>query len=132
MGKRTRSNTAEVRREFAQQVKAATKDLPKRVIAEKLGISRQMLNLYLREKATPGGEVIKRACDEWQLTLSIKGFVFAGDAFSAEVKPSTAEDIVQPTLFDLLEKLQANQLEAIIVGRIGDSFHLELRIKSAA
>ena len=133
MSKRKHSNTEALRAEFALQLATAIKGINKSLAAKKLGVSRQMLRLYLNEMATPGGEVIKRACDEWRLSLSIKGFQFSGEAFAADRKPHKREDhLPQLSLLDLLEKLQNDQLEAQIVGREGDSFYLKLRIKLAA
>ena len=133
MAKKEHSNTEALRTEFARQLSAATKDLSKKEVAEKLGISRQMLHRYLARLATPGGEVIKTACDQWNLTLSIKGFEFTGDSFSIERTAGKAQpESPQPTLFDLLGTLSSDQLEAEIVGREGDSFYLRLRIKAAA
>jgi transcriptional regulator with XRE-family HTH domain len=133
MAKRKHSNTDELRAEFARQLSEAIKGTSKNLAANKLGISRQMLRLYLKGKATPGGEVIKKACDEWCLTLSIKGFQFAGEAFASNVKPRGRQDkLSEPSLFDLLDKLEKNQIEAEVVGREGDSFYLRFRIKLAA
>jgi transcriptional regulator with XRE-family HTH domain len=133
MPKRKHSNTDELRAEFAKQLSAAIKGISKKLAADKLGISRQMLRLYLKGTATPGGEVIKKACDEWGLSLSIKGFQFAGDAFTSNVKLRGRQDkLPEPSLFDLLEKLEKKQVEAEVVGREGDSFYLRFRIKFAA
>jgi transcriptional regulator with XRE-family HTH domain len=133
MAKRKHSNTDELRAEFARQLSEAIKGISKNQAADKLGISRQMLRLYLKGMATPGGEVIKKACDEWRLTLSIKGFQFAGEAFASNVKPRGRQDkLSEPSLFDLLDKLEKNQIEAEVVGREGDSFYLRFRIKLAA
>ena len=133
MPKRKHSNTDELRAEFARQLTNAIKGISRKLAADKLGISRQMLRLYLKGMATPGGEVIKKACDEWRLSLSIKGFQFTGDAFASEVKPrGRQEKLPEPSLFDLLDKLEKNQIEAEVVGREGDSFYLRFRIKLAA
>jgi transcriptional regulator with XRE-family HTH domain len=133
MPKKKHSNTDELRAEFARRLSDAIKDISRKLAADKLGISRQMLRLYLKGMATPGGEVIKKACDEWHLTLSIKGFQFTGDAFASEAKSQDRQrKPPEPGLFDLLDKLEKDQLEAEIVGREGDSFYLRLRIKLAA
>lgn len=133
MSKKRHSNTDALRKEFARQLSAATKNLSKKAVAQKLDISRQMLHLYLKGRATPGGEVIKKACDQWNLTLSIKGFEFTGGSFSIDgAAEKTQPESPQPTLFDLLGTLNSDQLEAEIVGREGDSFYLRLRIKAAA
>ena len=132
MSKRKHSNTEALRAEFASKLSAAIGGLSKQLAAEKLGISRQMLRLYLKEMATPGGEVIKRACDEWKLSLSIKGFEFSAGDFVEAKSPKNENEPAQLGLFDLLAKLQDDQLEAQIVGREGDSFYLRVRIKIAA
>jgi transcriptional regulator with XRE-family HTH domain len=131
--KKKHSNTDELRTEFSRKLSDAIKGISKKIAAEKLGISRQMLRLYLKGTATPGGEVIKKACDEWGLSLSIKGFQFTGDAFASNVKSKGRQSkLSEPSLFDLLDKLEKNQIEAEVVGREGDSFYLRFRIKLAA
>jgi transcriptional regulator with XRE-family HTH domain len=133
MPKRKHSNTEALRAEFSKKLSAAIKGSSRKLAADKLGISRQMLRLYLKGLSTPGGEVIQKACDEWHLSLSIKGFDFTGEAFVSEAKPRVREArLVEPSLFDLLDKLQKNQIEAEVVGREGDSFYLRFRIKLAA
>jgi transcriptional regulator with XRE-family HTH domain len=133
MPKRKHSNTDALRSEFAKQLSSAIKGISKNSAADKLGISRQMLRLYLKGLATPGGEVIKKACDEWHLSLSIKGFQFSGEAFESKTKTRGSQSKVPDrTLFDLLDKLEKNQIEAEVVGREGDSFYLRFRIKLAA
>jgi hypothetical protein len=89
---------------------------------------------HLRTKISPpGGEVIKKACDEWDLSLSIKGFQFTRDAFASNVKSKGRQSkLSEPSLFDLLDKLEKKQIEAEVVGREGDSFYLRFRIKLAA
>jgi transcriptional regulator with XRE-family HTH domain len=133
VAKKKHSNTEALRSEFSRQLANAIKDISRNTAANKLGISRQMLRLYLNGSATPGGEVIKKACDEWGLSLSIKGFQFSGDDFAGEPVPrKRGRKTEQISLFALLEGLKANQLEAEITGRQGNSFCLTLRIKVAA
>ena len=119
-----------MRAEFGSQLAKAIRGLSKREAAEKLGVTRQMLNRYLKGKSTPGGEVIRRACEEWKFTLSIRGFEFKSGAFGgASKRRSEAAKVAQLSLLDLLERIRNDQLEAKIVGREGDSFYLKLRIK---
>jgi transcriptional regulator with XRE-family HTH domain len=133
MPQKSSENTAALRAEFASQLAKAIRGLSKREAAEKLGVTRQMLNRYLKGKSTPGGEIIKRACDEWKLTLSVRGFDFKGGAFEARPRRrSEATKAAQLSLLDLLDKIRNDQLEAKIVGREGDSFYLRLRIKVVA
>lgn len=135
MPKRNHSNTEALRREFSAELAAAIGTGSKKQAADKLGVTRQMLRLYLKGKATPGGEVIKKACDEWNLSLSIKGFRFTGEDFAASGASGEAKAVpvqLELSLAEVLGKLQSNQLEAEVIGREGDSFYLRLRIKLAA
>ena len=131
MPQKPSENTAALRAEFAAQLSKAISGVRKQEAADKLGITRQMLNRYLKGKSTPGGEIIKRACENWKLTLSVRGFEFKSGAFDAPRRPrSEAAKAGQLSLLDLLDKIRNDQLEAKIVGREGDSFYLKLRIKA--
>jgi len=133
MPQRSSANTDALRSDFAAQLSKAIRGLSKQAAAEKLGISPQMLNRYLRGKSTPGAEVVKRACDEWKLTLSVRGFQFKAGAFESHSKrPADISKVAQLSLLDLLAKLGNDQVEAKIDGRKGDSFYLTLRIKVVA
>jgi len=70
-------------------------------------------------RATPGGEVIKRACDHWNVKLTVNGFEFSGPAFETRKKPPP-------------ETLTDQNLEAKVVGKVGASFYLQIRIKDAS
>ncbi len=133
MPQKPSENTAALRAEFAAQLSKAISGMRKQEAAEKLGITRQMLNRYLKGKSTPGGEVIKRACESWKLSLSVRGFEFKRGAFDTPPKRrSETAKAAQLSLLDLLDKIRNDQLEARIVGREGDSFYLKLRIKVVA
>lgn len=133
MPQKSSENTDALRTEFAAQLSKAIRGLSKKAAANKLKITPQMLNRYLKGKSTPGAEVVKRACDEWKLTLSVRGFEFKGGAFDTPPRRrSEAARLAQLNLVDLLDKIRNDQLEAKIVGREGDSFYLELRIKVVA
>jgi transcriptional regulator with XRE-family HTH domain len=133
MPQRSSANTDALRTDFAAQLSKAIRGLSKQAAADKLGITRQMLNRYLRGQSTPGAEVVKRACDEWKLTLSIRGFQFKAGAFESHPKrQSDSSKVAQLSLLDLLAKLGKDQVEAKIDGRKGDSFYLTLRIKVVA
>lgn len=130
MPQKSSENTDALRTEFAAQLSKAIRGLSKKAAADKLKVSRQMLNRYLKGKSTPSAEIVKRACEEWKLTLSVRGFEFKGGAFETRPKRrSEASKVAQLNMLDLFEKIKNNQLEAKIVGREGDSFCLQLRIK---
>jgi transcriptional regulator with XRE-family HTH domain len=125
-------NTVALREEFATRLSKAIVGISRQEAAEKLGVSRQMLTRYLNGTATPGGEVIRKACAHWKLTLSVRGFEFTGDAFDIPRQRLKAVRGTQLNLLELLDKLRNDQLQAKIVGREGDSLFLELRIKVVA
>ena len=133
MAKKTHSNTDELRAEFARKLSAATTGLSKKQVADKLDISRQMLYQYLSEKATPGGEVIQKACAEWKLTLTIKGTPFTGGAFGSDANErEKGREPEQLTLADLLDKVRKDQVEAKIVSCNRGIFTITLQIKEVA
>jgi transcriptional regulator with XRE-family HTH domain len=126
-------NTAALRTDFAAKLSKAITGMRRQEAANKLEITRQMLNRYLKGKSTPGAEVVKRACENWNLTLSVRGFEFKSEAFETPSKRrSRKAKEEQLNLLDLLDKIRNDQLEAKIVGREGDSFYLQLRIKVVA
>lgn len=114
------------------EIREKDKRLNKTKIAEVLQIKRQTLWLYTKGRATPGGEVIKRACDHWKVKLTVKGFEFSGAAFETRKKTPPEGLPTQPSLFDVLGTLTNRNLEAKVVGKVGDSFYLEIRIKNAS
>jgi len=134
MPQKRSENTDALRSEFAARLAKAIAGISKQEAATKLGISRQMLRLYLKGKATPSCEIVKRACDEWKLSLSVRGFEFSAEAFAKAPRRQGAnkDQAVQLSLLELLDRLRSDQLEAKIVGREGDSFYLKLRIKVVA
>ncbi len=113
-------------------VRQRNEGLKEKEIAEVLQVKRQTLWLYTKGRATPGGEVIKRACDHWKVKLTVKGFEFSGAAFETKKKAPQEALPPQPGLFDLLGTLTSRNLEAKVVGRVGDSFYLQIRIKEAS
>jgi transcriptional regulator with XRE-family HTH domain len=128
-----RSNDPELRREIARQLQHAidAKGLTKSQAAELLQVKRQTLWLYLKEKSTPGGEVLKKACELLDMKVHFKDYEFGAAAFgpSSSSGPPVPQQI---GLFEVLEDLTSEQLEAKVVGRVGDYFELKVRIKSNA
>jgi hypothetical protein len=113
------------------EIRERDKTLNKAKIAEILQIRRQTLWLYSKGQTTPGGEVIKRACDHWKVRLTVKGFEFSGSAFETRKKAPPEGLPIQRNLFDVLGTLTNQNLEAKVVGKVGDSFYLQIRIKNA-
>ena len=97
--------------------------------AELLQVHRQSLWLYLKKKATPGGEVLGRACRLWEITLSVRGFQFSEDAFTIPEKQARETLPQQLSLLDILQTLREEQLDVKIVGKVGNAFEVKLLIK---
>jgi transcriptional regulator with XRE-family HTH domain len=105
-------------------------NLTKSRAAELLGIERQTLWLYLRGKATPGGDVLRRAFELWGLKIELGGYVITKESFGPNREPDrrVAEQL---NLLDQLEKLNNDQLEVAAIGRRGDYFEFKIRIKTS-
>lgn len=97
--------------------------------AEELGIRRQTLWLYLNEKSMPGGAVLGRACDLWNLSLNVDGFTFTKEAFARQTK--TRPRTKQLDLFDLVDRIRPDQIKTRLIGGT-DVFELRVRIKAAS
>ena len=120
-----------LREEIALKIQKAITDnrLTYGRASELLEIRRQTLWLYLRKKATPGGEVLRRACRLWDITLSVKGFQFSEEAFATPRRTPSEALPQQLSLLDVLQTIREDQLEVAVVGRVGDAFEVKLRIK---
>lgn len=128
-----RSADSELRREIARRLKEAIRDndLTNTKAAELLKVKRQTLWLYLKEKATPGGDVLRRAFELWGITLKLPGFVITRETLGPE--PPPREKLPeQLSLIDLLDRIEDRQLEATVIGRREDYFELKLRIRARA
>jgi transcriptional regulator with XRE-family HTH domain len=122
----------EWRHEIAVRFQQAIKErnLSNTEAAKTLGIKRQTLWLYLREKATPGGDILKKACEAWGITISRKGVEFAAGAFGGLQQPAQME-AKQLSLLEALELLRGAQLDTQVVGKTGNYFELRIRIRSS-
>lgn len=128
-----RSADSELRQEIASRFKEAIRDhnLTNTKAAELLKVKRQTLWLYLKEKATPGGDVLRRAFELWGITLKLPGFVITRETLGPE--PPPPEKLPeQLSLIDLLDRIEDRQLEATVIGRREDYFELKVRIKARA
>jgi transcriptional regulator with XRE-family HTH domain len=127
-----RRPNVEFRHEVSVRLREAIRDngLTISVAAKMLRVTRQTLWLYLNERSTPGGEVLKRACKLWKLTLNVEGFSFTSDAFGPEKK--TQPRAQQLDLFRALEKLRPDQIDTRVIGCVRGFFELRVRIKIAS
>jgi transcriptional regulator with XRE-family HTH domain len=97
--------------------------------AEMLGVKRQTMWLYLNRKATPGGDILRRACQLWGISITRKGVEFSPGAFGPDRK-AAGPPPKQMGLFDALEMLRDAKLEAEVIGKSGEYFDLRIRIRS--
>ena len=127
-----RRPNADFRHEIAGRLREAIQDnhLTISKAAKLLGVTRQSLWLYLNEKSTPGGEILKKACKLWKLTLNLEGFSFTSEAFGPERKALPRPQ--QLDLFRALEKLRPDQIDTRVIGRVRGFFELRVRIKIAS
>jgi transcriptional regulator with XRE-family HTH domain len=127
-----KSADLEWRHEIASRFRAAIKKahVTNAQAASMLGVKRQTMWLYLKEKATPGGDVLRRACQLWGISISRSGVEFPAGAFGQERRkaPPPAR---QMGLFDALEMLREAQLETEVIGQRGNYFELRIRIHSS-
>jgi transcriptional regulator with XRE-family HTH domain len=106
-------------------------NLTKSKAAELLQVKRQTLWLYLRGKATPGGEVLRRAFELWGLKIELGTYVITKESFGPKPEPD-GRAAEQLDLLDQLEKLSNDQLEVAAMGRRGEYFEFKIRIRAGA
>jgi transcriptional regulator with XRE-family HTH domain len=127
-----RPTNPELRHEIAVRFREAIEinGLTMSEAAAQLGVRRQTLWLYLNEKSMPGGEVLRKACQHWKLSLNIKGFGFTSAAFGPpKDKPQKVE---QYDLFRALNQIEEKQIKTTVVRRVGEFVELRVRIKVAS
>src|SRR5690348_4301610 len=120
-----RASDKEWRREIAKRFREAIykRRLTNKRAAEILGVKRQTLWLYLNDKATPGGDVLRKACEEWGITINRKGVEFSSGAFGSSKQAGRSPmKAKQLSLFEALELLREAQLDTEVLGRTGQYF----------
>lgn len=88
------------RRDIANQLRAAMKNrgLNQTAAARELAITKQALSQYLREKSTPQGEILARACAKWRIAVRYRDTKFKLGALEA-VRTRTTPEALQLDLF---------------------------------
>lgn len=76
--------------------------------ATALGTSRQAISLYLKQRATPGPDILHRACEIWSLELQIEGTTTKAGTFPVRKIPKT--EVQQTPLFAALNSFEDRQL----------------------
>ncbi len=127
-----KSADLEWRSEIAARFREAIRkrNLSNAQAAAMLDVKRQTMWLYLNEKATPGGDVLRKACQQWGISISRRGAEFHAGAFGPERK-APAPRAKQLNLFEALEMLREAQLETEVIGKSGQYFELRIRIRSS-
>jgi transcriptional regulator with XRE-family HTH domain len=98
--------------------------------ADELRISRQAMSLYLRERATPSAEIIRRACQKWSLSLDVNGNIVSESSFPQEHRgPLSAPPLQLWLLPDALDSLNNENVKVKIARKLSDSVDLEVRIE---
>jgi hypothetical protein len=94
--------------------------------AHRLGVSRQAINLYLYEKATPGSEVLRRAIAIWNLSLVIEGVTLDSGSFGVPKGPRRTPR--QTLLFNPMTSVGNEQLRVVVLKRSPKTIDLKVSI----
>lgn len=120
--------------EFARKLRQAiVGKMTKKLAAATLGVSRQMLDVYLNGKSTPGSDVILRAMKAWGFPLKYRGREVMSSqlvrptAGGADVPP---EQLLLP-LRDAIHSLDEGDLNIRIAKKEADRIELQVSIRFA-
>ena len=118
---RLRSELAKaLKKEFGSKRGAAAQ------AANNAGISRQAMNLYLHEKATPSAETLRLLLSALNLDLNIEGATVSSANFPTRKRPRRA--ISQRDLFSAISSVSNSQLKVRVVRKGPDSMDLKVTI----
>lgn len=109
--------------------------LTKTAAAEVLGITRQMLHLYLNDSEhQPRRRVLERACRAWDISFIAQGKRFDKNAFGPDQGPMVSHRVpVQLLLLpEAIERLDNANLAVKIVRKEAGRICLELDVKFCA
>lgn len=129
---RTSAADREFRSEVAKKLRQVMKDrnLTEADAARQLKISRQAFNKYVREEATPHGEILARACALWDVTLKYRGADFTGNAFIAT--PTKAQpEVLQMDLFAEPLKVENKHVLVTIQRSQKQTLQVTIQVKKA-
>lgn len=96
------------------------------IAAKKLDISKQALSLYLAEKATPGSEILRRICLQWNVAFDVEGAVTDSSSFRSP-RP-TVPPPEQMSLPDALSYMDNQQLSVKVLKKGPKSIDLQVSI----
>jgi hypothetical protein len=121
------SETEELlRAELSKALKAAIGEKRGNITAaaKSIGISKQTLSLYIRRKATPGAEILRKICAQWNLQLNIHGALVDASG-PAEKTPERAEQLF---LFEAIAQVEDSGLQVAVLRRLDESIDLKVTI----
>jgi hypothetical protein len=117
------------RAEFATALSAVIgkdRGAPSRA-ADKLGVSRQAMSLYLGRKATPNSSILSKAFMVWpKLNLNVEGIPLNSNSFKVP-QPQSASP-VQMLLFDAISEVEDRQLNVRVLKKGVHSIELKVSI----
>jgi len=115
---------AEIARKLLAQIGAKRGARTK--AAATLGVCKQAMSLYLNEKATPGSEVLRRACLLWNLSFEVEGTVVNSSSFR-QLAPQPPRP-VQLSLPKAISEMKNQQLTVKVLRKGPTSVDLEVSI----
>lgn len=131
-----RATDTELREEITRKLRlaiAGEKKISKKEAALTLRVSRQMLDLYLKGRATPGSDVILRAMKAWSFTLKYRGREVGASYFDRRLEKKadfTPTQLALP-LAEVIALLDQRDLAIVITKKGPDSIQLQVSIKFA-
>jgi len=120
--------------EFAAKLRqAVVGKMTKKSAAATLGVSRQMLDVYLNGKSAPGPDVALRAMKAWNFTLKYRGREITSSQLTrpavVEIQ-GAAEQLLLP-LRDAIQSLGEEDLRIRIAKKQADRIELQVSIRFA-
>jgi len=89
--------------------------------AEKLGVKRQLISLYLKGDTTPSRDFVRRASELWGFSLSFGGMPVGPESFPHGPRPR-----IEPQQLELFS--DDKQLKVVVLRRSVDSVELQVSI----
>lgn len=125
-------NEVRVRQHLAAALHSAigSKRGARAAAALKARVTRQALSLYMRQKATPGTETLRRLCAELGLRLEIEGATVSGTSGSQPQQPIGSMP-TQLSLFDALAAVDRTRLQVDVLSKSVDAVELKVSISFA-
>jgi len=111
---------AALKREFGNNRGAAAR------AADRAGISRQAISLYVHQKATPSTETLRLLLSVLNLELNIEGAIVSSTNFPRRKGPRKADS--QRDLFSAIAALSDGQLKAHVLRKGASSMDLKVTI----